>query len=655
MHIPDSVLSPATSAVAAVAMTPIWTLAARRVRTTLTTRQTPLLALGAAFCFTVMMFNVPAPGGTTAHPVAGTLLAILLGPWAAVLGISVSLAIQALFFGDGGILAYGANCFTMAFVLPFAGYTVYRMLTRRMGETDTRRVLAAAIAAYVGINAAAAMVALILGVQPLVAHEVTGRPLFFPFGPAITFPAMLGAHLLVAGPAEAIVTGLAVRYLLTARIPLYGATGQGSVARPRWEGAVVALLALVALSPLGLLAKGDAWGEWDAAGLARQIEQVQHTRYMPRGVEKAEARSYHGLPGMQDYGSDRGARFYILAGLLGVAAIAAGSTALGRLLARPATPLSAASSDAPASHSERTAAVPAWLMTSNTPVEAPAARSRERTPFLERTLAELAGAAATAMPTQASASTDGFLQRRDPRSKIVCLLGLIAAAAFLRNWLPLLALYGITLGLALASRLPLKTLLKRAWLAVPVFVGAVTLPAALSSVTPGVPLMVLSHHPYLAVTQAGMGVVALLTLRVGIAVTLGMLLTQTTRWNDLIRGLQMLPIPGIFLVILSMTYRYLTVLLHSAAEMFVARRSRSITRITAGDGRRFVGGSIGALFGKTMALSDEVHNAMISRGYRGEAVALTVLRWRAADTAWTVATVLLISILIGMQHATLHG
>src|SRR5689334_23988236 len=123
MHIPDGVLSPSTSAIAGVVMLPLWTAAGRHAHRDLGTRQVPLLALGAAFCFTIMMFNIPALGGTTAHPVAGTLLAVMLGPWAACIGVSVALAIQALFFGDGGILAFGANCFTMAFVLPFVGYS----------------------------------------------------------------------------------------------------------------------------------------------------------------------------------------------------------------------------------------------------------------------------------------------------------------------------------------------------------------------------------------------------------------------------------------------------------------------------------------------------------------------------------------------------
>ena len=76
-----------------------------------------------------MMFNVPIPGGTTGHAVGGVLLAILCGPWAACLAVSVALALQAFLFGDGGLTAFGANCFNMAFVMPFTGYYIYRALS----------------------------------------------------------------------------------------------------------------------------------------------------------------------------------------------------------------------------------------------------------------------------------------------------------------------------------------------------------------------------------------------------------------------------------------------------------------------------------------------------------------------------------------------
>ncbi|MGA3322808.1 energy-coupling factor ABC transporter permease, partial [Lactiplantibacillus pentosus] len=81
----------------------------------------------ASLAFLIMMFNLPIPGGTTAHAVGGTLLAVLIGPWAACLALTVTLLLQALLFGDGGILAFGANALNMAGMMPCVGYACYRL------------------------------------------------------------------------------------------------------------------------------------------------------------------------------------------------------------------------------------------------------------------------------------------------------------------------------------------------------------------------------------------------------------------------------------------------------------------------------------------------------------------------------------------------
>src|SRR2546423_11796633 len=127
MHIPDSAISPATAIAAGAVMIPVWTIAAGKAKLSLDTRRVPLLGIGSAFCFTIMMFNIPVLGGTTVHPVGAVLLAVLLGPWNAVIGMTAALVIQALVFADGGVLALGANSFTMAFAMPFSGYLVYRL------------------------------------------------------------------------------------------------------------------------------------------------------------------------------------------------------------------------------------------------------------------------------------------------------------------------------------------------------------------------------------------------------------------------------------------------------------------------------------------------------------------------------------------------
>jgi cobalt/nickel transport system permease protein len=213
MHIPDGYLGPATCGVFYAVMLPIWTFASRIVKKTLKARQVPLLAIGAAFSFVIMMFNVPIPGGSTGHAVGGVLVAILLGPWAACIAITVALVVQALLFGDGGITAIGANCFNMAFVLPFVGYYIYRLISMGSSLESNRRVIAAFIAAYIGINVAALCAGIEFGLQPMFYHTANGQALYCPYGLNVAVPAMTGEHLLIFGWVEAVVTALVVKYL----------------------------------------------------------------------------------------------------------------------------------------------------------------------------------------------------------------------------------------------------------------------------------------------------------------------------------------------------------------------------------------------------------------------------------------------------------
>jgi len=192
-----------------IVMLPIWYLAFRSAEEKLGAKEVPMLAVLSAVSFLVMMFNWPVPDGTTAHMVGGTLIAIILGPWAAVIGVTVALVIQAFFFGDGGILALGANCFNMAFVLPFVGYYTYRLLEGKMGKT-----VASGIAAYIAINVAAICAAIEFGIQPYIA------PGYCPYGLNLSIPAMAFAHLTTAGPVAGVVTAVVIAYLQKSRADL---------------------------------------------------------------------------------------------------------------------------------------------------------------------------------------------------------------------------------------------------------------------------------------------------------------------------------------------------------------------------------------------------------------------------------------------------
>ncbi|MDH7478502.1 MAG: cobalt transporter CbiM [Syntrophomonadaceae bacterium] len=214
MHIPDGYLSPQTAVPFLGIMVPVWGVAVKRLQATLRRREVPLLAIGAAFSFTIMMFNLPLPGGSSAHAVGAVLLAILLGPGAAVVGVSVALIIQALIFGDGGILAIGANCFNMAVVMPLVGYYGYRLLKGPAGALSRRGMAAAAAAGYLGINAAALLTAVEFGLQYHLFQAADGTPLYFMYPLKVAVGAMMAEHLVLAGPVEGAVTALGLWFVV---------------------------------------------------------------------------------------------------------------------------------------------------------------------------------------------------------------------------------------------------------------------------------------------------------------------------------------------------------------------------------------------------------------------------------------------------------
>ena len=216
MHIPDGYLGPPTYLAAYAACSPLWAIAARKVRESLDARRAPLLAISAAFSFLVMMFNVPLPGGSTGHAVGGVLIAIAVGPWGAMLSISIALVIQALLFGDGGVTAIGANCLNIAFVMPFTGYYTYRLLSPAL-SSDRGRAVAAAVGGWVGLNTAAFTTAVMFGIQPLLHTAPDGRSLYSPYPLSVAIHAMMLQHMTVFGAVEAMITGIVISYLQRSR------------------------------------------------------------------------------------------------------------------------------------------------------------------------------------------------------------------------------------------------------------------------------------------------------------------------------------------------------------------------------------------------------------------------------------------------------
>ena len=326
MHIPENYLSPVSCAVMGAAMIPVWVHAVKKTNRELPKEKLPLLGAGAAFSFLAMMFNVPLVGGTTGHAVGGTLIALLFGPNAACIAVSVALLLQALIFGDGGVLAFGANCFNMAFVLPFVGYGVYKLI---LGKQDTispqkrgaRPYVAAFIGSYIGLNVAALCCAVEFGIQPMLFRDAAGNALYCPYDLSVSIPAMMIPHLAVAGFVEAVFT-VAVFALVRKTAPDLSyermRTDAPETGKKKRYIPVFALIAvLIAACPLGLLATGTAWGEWGADEIAEIVTDGKALGYTPSGLESGWSLDVpmpdYALEGMNE------TLAYILSAVIGVA------------------------------------------------------------------------------------------------------------------------------------------------------------------------------------------------------------------------------------------------------------------------------------------------------------------------------------------------
>ena len=213
MHIPDGYLSPQTFVPLYGVSFVFWAIALKKIKQELSAKYIPYLAMAAAFSFLIMMFNVPIPGGTTGHAVGAGIIAILLGPWAAVLAVSVALIVQAIVFGDGGITAIGANCFNMAVVIPFVSYWVFKLI-KGDANSGARFYVAAFLAGYIGLSVAAILTGFEFGIQPMIASGPDGKPSYAPYPLSIAVPAMALEHMMIFSIVEGMVTALILKYFV---------------------------------------------------------------------------------------------------------------------------------------------------------------------------------------------------------------------------------------------------------------------------------------------------------------------------------------------------------------------------------------------------------------------------------------------------------
>jgi cobalt/nickel transport system permease protein len=257
-------------------------------------------------------------------------------------------------------------------------------------------------------------------------------------------------------------------------------------------------------------------------------------------------------------------------------------------------------------------------------------RVEGRIGWLEKTVGDITGGIERAVFNERLARSNGWLQRRDPRAKLAGSLALILGASLTTAFAGLALLYVALLAAARVSRVPFGLFVRRVWLGIPLFAGMIALPAVFF--VPGDRIVELSLGPLRAAPSwPGLTGALLLMARVGVSVSAAVLLVLTTPWADLLKSLRALHVPQVFVVILSMTYRYVFLFLHSANGMLLARRSRAVGRATRHEQWRWGTGTMGALVGRAFKMSGEVYSAMLARGFTGEVRLYTVFRMRAAD------------------------
>jgi cobalt ECF transporter T component CbiQ len=260
--------------------------------------------------------------------------------------------------------------------------------------------------------------------------------------------------------------------------------------------------------------------------------------------------------------------------------------------------------------------------------------------ILEHTLRDISGTLERALFAEEISARNEFFQSLDARVKIVSVLALLFSVSLSRNLLVIAGIYLLTLILALASKIPADFFIKRVWLALPFFTGMIILPALF--ITPGPTLLQLPFG--LVITQTGATTSLFLLLRVSTSVSLTLLLILTTPWNIVLSALTVLRVPDVFILILGMTYRYIYLLLHTANDMFLSRKSRMVGRLTGAEERRMIAAISGALLNKSFNLSSEVYLAMLSRGFHGTIVTLKPFKMQVRDWAWLVVFLALASL-----------
>lgn len=251
------------------------------------------------------------------------------------------------------------------------------------------------------------------------------------------------------------------------------------------------------------------------------------------------------------------------------------------------------------------------------------------------------------LASEETASKKGLLQGIDPRAKLGAIAVLSVMASLIHSPVALGGLYALGVALAAASRVKLGSLVRKVWLSAGLFSAIIALPATTSLVTPGITIATIGP---VAITKPGAFGAITLVMRVIASANFALLIALTTRWSDTLRGLAALKVPGVFTMTLGMAHRYAVSLLRTVQQIHLAKESRAIAEFPAAEERRWVAGRMAFAIKKSVKMSGDVYDAMLSRGYSGEVRSLMPLKADARDFAFLASIAIFCAVLFAFSQ-----
>jgi cobalt ECF transporter T component CbiQ len=271
--------------------------------------------------------------------------------------------------------------------------------------------------------------------------------------------------------------------------------------------------------------------------------------------------------------------------------------------------------------------IPSFLLERPSSIHFTETKGRLRTSFIEKGIDHLANVIKSGYIQWETSSIDGFFQKVDARIKVIFLLLFILIVSLKRDIMPQVYLGGLVIMLVSISRLNIFSFYKKVFLLGFFFGFLIALPSAFNVITRGevvIPVFHFSkeynfwiyHIPgQIGITKEGISVVAMLTARVVNSLSLAFLVLYTTPFPDIIKALKVMKVPDTFLMVITLTYKYIFIFAKTVEDMHLAKKSKLAGQVNNADARNWVVGRIGFIFNKTRLRCEEIFKAMLSKGF----------------------------------------